>query len=79
MISEAEEDLLLSACYILVLAGAAVVPVVHLLCDDVICGAGVDLFRCHSGVVGSLRSNSDAEKIGSENEAFAKRDNPDDV
>jgi hypothetical protein len=34
---------------LLVLVGGAVVPVVHLLCDDVISGLGIDLFRCFGG------------------------------
>ena len=79
LISEAERDLLLSSCFILVLAGAAIVPVVHLLCDDVICGAGVDLFRCHFDLRPFLSSGSNAACIGSENEAFFNSDNPDDV
>ena len=79
LISEAEQDLLLSSCYILVLAGAAIVPVVHLLSDDVICGVGVDLFRCHFGLRSSLSSGSHAAYVGSENEVFGNCDNPDDV
>ncbi len=32
--------------YLLVLVGGAVVPVVLLLCDDVVSGLGSELFRC---------------------------------
>lgn len=79
LISEAEQDLFLSSCYILVLAGAAIVPVVHLLCDDVVCGVAVDLFRCLFHLWSSHSSGSNAASVGSENEAFIHSDNPDDV
>ena len=79
LITEAEQDLLLSSCYILVLAGAAIIPVVHLLCDDVICGVGVDLFRCHFDLGPCHLSTSNAAHAGSENDALVNCENSHDV
>ena len=71
LISEAEEDLLLCSCYLLVLLGAAVVPVVHLLCDDVISGVGADLFRCRFRFSWRHPTGTNAVPEGLENEAFS--------
>ncbi len=77
-----EDDEILPWCWLLALATSALVPVTHLLCDDVISGLGLDLFRSVGIWVDDLRGclKSGAATIprrrrrrrldGGENEAF---------